>query len=199
MNITESKPGCNQREAVIIEDSASCVFANDDILSVSDNDPDPDLHWWIKALTLYEDDKEVLLGDKELTDGIINAVQRLLSVQFQHISGFQNTLLGYNLNFKSVDANVSSVQILHTGKSMYMHVHMDVSIESIHGDLCPTCTICKEICTCIYILVDIKYRTCPEPSLFSSHMSPVYVHATPLNKRNQAVYTVCTVIAIIYM
>ena len=31
----------------------------------------------------YEDDKEILLGDMEVTDGIINAAQSLLSVQFQ--------------------------------------------------------------------------------------------------------------------
>ena len=128
--ITESKPGCNHREAIISKDPGSCHFAIDgDILIVSDNDPDPDLHWWIKALMLYEDDKEILLGDKEVTDGIINAAQSLLSVQFQHIAGFQDTILGHNLNFKSVDPNVSSVQILHTGtcvctctcRSMYIH------------------------------------------------------------------------------
>jgi hypothetical protein len=43
--------------------------------------------------------------------------QSLLSVQFQHIAGFQDTILGHNLNFKSVDPNVSSVQILHTGET----------------------------------------------------------------------------------
>lgn len=96
---------------------------------MSDNDPDPDLHWWIKPLMLYEDDKEILLGDKELTDNIINASQCLLSVQFQHIAGFQHTILGCNLNFKSVDPNVSSLQILHTGWNMYTNMDADVHIE----------------------------------------------------------------------
>ena len=114
-------------EAIISKDPGSCHCAND-ILTVSNNDPDPDLPWWIRALELYEDDKKILLGDKELSDSIINAAQRLLSVQFQHIGGFQHTVLGYNLNFKPVDPNFSSVQILHTGRSMYVHVHVDVSM-----------------------------------------------------------------------
>ena len=69
--ISESKPGCNQKEAITSRDHGSCHFAEsdtDDVLNVSDNDPDPDLCWWIKALTLYEDDKEILLGNMELTD-----------------------------------------------------------------------------------------------------------------------------------
>ena len=119
LNITESKPGCNQ---IISKDPGPCHFANDDnILYVSDSDPDPNLQWWIKALTLYDDDREILLGDKELTDNIINAAQCLLSVQFQHIAGFQYTILGHNLKFRSVDPNVSSVQILHTG-TVYIEI-----------------------------------------------------------------------------
>ena len=70
---------------VISEDSGSCDYG--DVVNVSDSDPDPDLHWWIKALTLYENDKQILLGDKELTDNLVNAVQCLLSVQFQHMAG----------------------------------------------------------------------------------------------------------------
>ena len=73
------------------------------------------MKWWIKSLNLNEEDKTRSLGNEELTDNIVNAAQALLSAQFQHIGGFQNTLLGYNLNFKSVDRNCSSVQILHTG------------------------------------------------------------------------------------
>ena len=125
---------------------------------MSDNDPDPDLHWWIKALMLYEDDKEILLGDKEVTDGIINAAQSLLSVQFQHIAGFQDTILGHNLNFKSVDPNVSSVQILHTGTCIYMIVHVDVSIEIIHGgELCHYHVQYENTHMYMYISVDFKY------------------------------------------
>ena len=133
---------------------------------MSDNDPDLDLHWWIKALTLYEDDKEILLGDKEVTDGIINAVQSLLSVQFQHIAGFQDTILGHNLNFKSVDPNVSSVQILHTGTCIctcigactYMIVHVDVSIEIIHGgELCQYRVLYANTHMYMCISVDFKY------------------------------------------
>ena len=105
-------------------DSGSC-----DILNVSDNDPDSNLHWWIKSLMLYENDKEIILGDKELTDSIVNAVQCLLSAQFQHIAGFQNTILGYNLKFKSVDPNVLSLQILHTGMYMGCMVEDCVSIS----------------------------------------------------------------------
>ena len=82
---------------------------------VSDSDPDPNSDWWIKGLHLYASDKQVLEQDAELTDAIVNAAQSLLSTQFPHISGFQSTLLGINLHFKSFARGVQSLQILNTG------------------------------------------------------------------------------------
>ena len=91
---------------------------------ISDSDADPDLKWWIEGLSLYEEDKEILLSGQELTDSIINAAQSLLSLQFIHIGGLQDTIFGHRLNYKAVDPCVSSVQILHTGKFLHVHVHV---------------------------------------------------------------------------
>lgn len=85
------------------------------MISISDSDPDINVKWWIKSLKLNEEDKKRLLGNEEITDNIVNAAQELLSTQFQHIGGFQDTLYAYNLKFKAVDRNCSSVQIIHTG------------------------------------------------------------------------------------
>lgn len=91
------------------------VGSDDEAVYVSDSDPDPMVNWWIKALGLYESDKEVLLSQSELTDSIVNATQVLLSTQFPAIGGFQNTLLGNKLQFKPVSRETSSIQIHHTG------------------------------------------------------------------------------------
>ena len=64
----------------------------DNLICISDNDPDFDVKWWIKSLNLNEEDKTRLLGNEELTDNIVNAAQALLSAQFPHTGGFQNTL-----------------------------------------------------------------------------------------------------------
>ena len=57
---------------------------------ISDSDPDPE--WWIEVLEFHEDDKEILLSDTESLNGnIINASQTLMSLQFPHISGSQDT------------------------------------------------------------------------------------------------------------
>ena len=91
---------------------------------VSDSDPDPDLKWWVQGLSLYEDDKEVLLGDKELTGNILNAAHCLLRSQFSHIGGFQDTDLVHHLNYKAIDPCVSSVQILHTGIYILYNIYI---------------------------------------------------------------------------
>ena len=52
---------------------------------------------------------------KELSDTVVNAAQSILINQYPHISGFQNTLLGPTLKFRSVSNDTPSVQILHTG------------------------------------------------------------------------------------
>ena len=58
--------------------------------------------WWIKDLNLYIADKNHLESGSEVSDNVINAADTLLSQQFPHIHGFQNTLLGYCLKFKVV-------------------------------------------------------------------------------------------------
>ena len=83
---------------------------------MSDSDPEPDFSWWIEGLGLYDTDREVLLSSKELTDTIVDASQVLLSLQFPSIAGFQSTLLGQNLSFRAVSQDVTSVQIIHTGR-----------------------------------------------------------------------------------
>ena len=84
--------------------------------------------WWVEALSLYENDREVLLSDRELTDNIINASQYLLSQQFPQMAGLQDTVLGRHLNFKQIGYDSSSVQILHTGILLYVYLH-------VHGGL----------------------------------------------------------------
>lgn len=81
----------------------------------------PEPAWWIESLSLYENDRKVLLSEQELTGNIINASQCLLSTQFPRIAGLQDTVLGRNLNFKPVGHDMSSVQILHTGMCTYMY------------------------------------------------------------------------------
>ena len=99
---------------------------------VSDSDPDPDLKWWVQGLSLYEDDKEVLLGGKELTGNIINAAHCLLRSQFSHIGGFQDTDLVHHLNYKAIDPCVSSVQILHTGTYYIIYTYRNFIILSLY-------------------------------------------------------------------
>ena len=49
------------------------VLVTSEPVLVSDNDPDPDINWWIQDLFLNQRDREVLQAGKELTDNIINA------------------------------------------------------------------------------------------------------------------------------
>ena len=42
---------------------------------------------------------------------------------FSRPTRLQDTVLGRNLNFKPVGHDTSSVQILHTGMYVYLHVH----------------------------------------------------------------------------
>ena len=85
------------------------------VIVLSDSDPDPVCEWWIEDLNLYSVDYGVLIHGKELNDSLINAAQVLLDAQFPNIEGFQNTIWGYDLDFKPVTSCKPSVQILHTG------------------------------------------------------------------------------------
>lgn len=90
-------------------------FTVDELILVSDSDPDPVCDWWNEDLNLYNVDYEVLTYGKELNDNLINAAQVLLDAQFPNIEGFQNTVWGHHLDFKPVTFGKPSVQILHTG------------------------------------------------------------------------------------
>ena len=90
----------------------------DECILVTDDHPDPCINWWIKDLNLYEVDKEILLGSEELNDNIINAAQKIMEKQFVHFVGFQNSILGTNLQFKQVSRHARSIQILHTGEHL---------------------------------------------------------------------------------
>ena len=94
-------------------------------LDTDEQDPnnDPDVRWWIKELSLYEEDKEILLSGKELNDSLINATQCLWKSKFLHICGFQITLLSHHLAFKAIDVGYPSIQILHTGKYVFLILH----------------------------------------------------------------------------
>ena len=79
--------------------------------------------WWIRELNLYMSDKDCLENGSEVTDNIINAAQILLKHQFHHIAGFQNTLLGYHLQFVSI-SSLPAIQILHTGTVYTVEIFM---------------------------------------------------------------------------
>ena len=68
--------------------------------------------WWIKDLFLHR--KAIEKGLDDLSDNVINASLRLLKLQFPHISGFQNVLLGVDLSFRPMNT-LPSIQILHAG------------------------------------------------------------------------------------
>ena len=65
---------------------------------VSDNDPNPDINWWIQDLFLNRRDCEVLPTGKELTVNVINAAETLLSEQYPGLKDFQSTYLGHHLD-----------------------------------------------------------------------------------------------------
>lgn len=60
----------------------------------------------------------MLLKNVAVNDAIINAAQMLLKLQYPDFAGFQSTLLGNALKFKSVSRYVKSIQLLNTGKSV---------------------------------------------------------------------------------
>ena len=71
------------------------------------------IKYWIKDLQLLESDQKILSEGSELNDRLILAGQSLLSKQFPHINGLQDTMLSNGLRFLPVDQD--GVQILHTG------------------------------------------------------------------------------------
>ena len=83
--------GCQMVE---LEENSSDTKELHILLDTDEEDPnnDPDVRWWIEELSLFEEDKDILLSGKELNDSLINASQCLLKSKFPHICGFQNTI-----------------------------------------------------------------------------------------------------------
>lgn len=93
----------------------------------SDSSDNGSISWWIEGLNLSEADAGILTSGKALTDSLVNGAQMLLRRQFPHIIGFQHTVLGSRLKFKSFPmyGSTMTIQILHTGTSYsYVLVHV---------------------------------------------------------------------------
>ena len=91
------------------------VLVHLDIIIVHDSAPSPVNDWWIKRLRLSRRDCDILWDGKELTDSLINACQHLLSKQYPNVVGFEDTALGYCLQFTLRSSAQNGIQILHTG------------------------------------------------------------------------------------
>ena len=73
--------------------------------------------WWLESLHLANSDKRTLLTEMELTDSLINSVQKLLQDQFPICRSLQDVTLGQLLMFTPVSqGDGPAVQILHTGE-----------------------------------------------------------------------------------
>ena len=92
------------------------------VVEVSDSDPDP-VNLWIQNLNLYDCDLQSLQPNKDVTENVINASQKLLKDQFG-ICGFQNTALAHSLKFSRAPTDKLCVQVLHTGTVYYTVVSL---------------------------------------------------------------------------
>ena len=87
------------------------IFAVDTV--IDENASSPKCSSWVKDLNLTKSDLHALKSNGELTENIINASQKLLSLQHCQLKGFQETHLGTLLQFSTITE--PGVQILHTG------------------------------------------------------------------------------------
>lgn len=77
---------------------------------------------WIPELCLYQDDKKILKSQHQwINDAIVNSAQKLLSIS-SDVSGLQNTQLGKNLQFKSIQQTNKIVQVLHVNSNHWITV-----------------------------------------------------------------------------
>ena len=97
------------------------------VVQVSDSDPDP-VNFWIQNLNLYDCDLQSLQPNKDVTENVINASQRLLKDQFA-ISAFQNTALAHSLKFSRAPTDTLCVQVLHTGTVYYTVVSLGYYVQ----------------------------------------------------------------------
>ena len=61
---------------------------------VSDSDPDP-VNCWIESLNLYDCDLQSLQPNKDLTESVIHAAQKVSKHQF-NVGGCQSTALAHS-------------------------------------------------------------------------------------------------------
>ena len=95
------------------------------VVEISDSDPDP-VNFWIQNLNLYECDLQSLQPNKDVTENVINASQKLLKEQFG-IYGFQNTALAHSLKFARAPTDKLCVQVLHTGTDINLLLFLAVT------------------------------------------------------------------------
>ena len=92
----------------------------DIVVIVEDSDVTPvkvKPDWWLESLHLASSDKKRLLTGMELTDSLMNAVQKMLQDQFPNCQSLQDVTLGQLLMFAPVSqGDGPAVQILHTGE-----------------------------------------------------------------------------------
>ena len=84
--------------------------------------------------TLNQNDKDEIVGYKELGDKIIESAQNILKNQFPDFNGFQSTIFKQNLkHFKKVDKN--KIQILHRGDIKSGHWFTIATVDCKKGTI----------------------------------------------------------------
>ena len=96
------------------------MYLIDIVVIVEDSDVTPmktKPDWWLENLHLASLDKRRLFTGMELTDSLMNSVQKLLQDQFPSCRILQDVTLGQLLMFAPVSqGDGPAVQILHTGE-----------------------------------------------------------------------------------
>ena len=68
-----------------------------------------------RNLKFTNEERNILLQERMLSDESINLAQNLLKEQFPKISGFQDTVIGKTQSFDIVITNENFIQLLHVG------------------------------------------------------------------------------------
>ena len=91
---------------------------------------------WLRTplITLNQNDKDEIVGHKELGDKIIESAQNILRNQFPDFNGFQSTIFKQNLkHFNKVDKNMT--QILHRGDIKSEHWFTISTVDCKEGTI----------------------------------------------------------------
>ena len=91
---------------------------------------------WLRTqlTTLSQNDKDEIVGHKELGDKIIESAQNTLKNLFPDFNGFQSTIFKQNLkHFNKVDKNM--IQILHRGDIKSGHRFTISTVDCKEGPL----------------------------------------------------------------